>query len=218
MMGMLGETGIIFFGTMSASISHEIRNSMAVINENAGLIRDLLLMAQKGMSPDMGRIDGLAQKITGQVRKANTILDNMNQFAHSADEPLASVDVVDSMRLIVDLSGRFASMRGVRLEFHGNASPCRITTSPFLLENLMYLCLDHAMGQADDQKTISVNIKGESNTAHIVFSGMKPLEEAQDKGFPSRAATSLLQALEAKLQVEGVNGRMTLSVSEQASV
>ena len=33
--------GLRFFGKVNASISHEIRNALAVINENAGLIKDL---------------------------------------------------------------------------------------------------------------------------------------------------------------------------------
>ena len=33
-------TGLQFFGKMTASISHEIKNVMAIINESAGLLDD----------------------------------------------------------------------------------------------------------------------------------------------------------------------------------
>jgi hypothetical protein len=44
---LLGETGLQFFGKMSASISHEIKNVMAIINENAGLLEDLTVDERK---------------------------------------------------------------------------------------------------------------------------------------------------------------------------
>jgi len=42
-----------FFGKIVASISHEIKNVMAIINEKAGLIKDLTLMAEKGVESDL---------------------------------------------------------------------------------------------------------------------------------------------------------------------
>ena len=42
------EMGLQFFGRMSASISHEIKNVLAIINENAGLLEDFSLMADRG--------------------------------------------------------------------------------------------------------------------------------------------------------------------------
>jgi hypothetical protein len=37
---IVAETGLQFFGKMTASISHEIKNVLAIINENAGLLED----------------------------------------------------------------------------------------------------------------------------------------------------------------------------------
>ena len=39
----VGLGGIQFFGKMAASISHEIKNVLAIINENAGLLEDICL-------------------------------------------------------------------------------------------------------------------------------------------------------------------------------
>jgi hypothetical protein len=41
---------------MTASISHEIKNVMAIINESAGLLEDYSLMAEKGMPIDPERL------------------------------------------------------------------------------------------------------------------------------------------------------------------
>ena len=41
------EAGLRFFGMMTASVSHEIKNVLAIINENAGLMSDLTQMMMK---------------------------------------------------------------------------------------------------------------------------------------------------------------------------
>jgi len=56
----LGEAGLQFYSKVSASISHEIKNSLAVLNESAGYLEDVSLMAKKGMDINMERLEALA--------------------------------------------------------------------------------------------------------------------------------------------------------------
>jgi len=85
-LGPLGWMGVRFFGRMSASISHEIKNVLAIINENAGLLDDFALMAEKGMPLDPRRLGKVAESLMKQVRRADAIVRNMNKFAHSVDD------------------------------------------------------------------------------------------------------------------------------------
>ena len=84
---VISETGLQFFGKMSASISHEMKNVMAIINENAGLLEDLTVMAEKGMPIDPERLKTQASRIMKQIRRGDDIIKGMNRFAHSVDEP-----------------------------------------------------------------------------------------------------------------------------------
>ena len=59
----LTRAGLSFFGAMTASISHEIKNRMAVINEQAGLLEDLVLMSKKGKALEAERLLQLAGKV-----------------------------------------------------------------------------------------------------------------------------------------------------------
>ena len=59
---MIGEQGLKFFGKMSATISHEINNALAIINENAGLLQDFTLMAGKRVPIDLDRLHTLGGK------------------------------------------------------------------------------------------------------------------------------------------------------------
>jgi C4-dicarboxylate-specific signal transduction histidine kinase len=48
----IGDAGLQFFGRMSASISHELKNALAIIKENAGLLADYVAMMGKGTPID----------------------------------------------------------------------------------------------------------------------------------------------------------------------
>ena len=47
---LFGYDSLAFFGKVSASISHELKNVMAIISETAGLLGDLSAMA-RGVQP-----------------------------------------------------------------------------------------------------------------------------------------------------------------------
>jgi len=70
----LGEAGFQFFGKMSASISHEIKNALAIMNENAGLLEDYASMGEKGISVDLQRLKSLAGNVRIQIQRADEIV------------------------------------------------------------------------------------------------------------------------------------------------
>ncbi len=99
-----------FFGAMSASVSHEIRNKLAVINEKAGLVEDIAVAMKSGRVPDPERLETQARKIVEQVREANRIVRSLNRLAHSTDEAVATVDLSALVDLVIELYGRKAAM------------------------------------------------------------------------------------------------------------
>ncbi len=198
---VLGETGLQFFGKMAASISHELKNVMAIINENAGLLEDLTIMAEKGMPMDPQRLKTQASRIMKQIRRGDDILKSMNRFAHSVDESLRQADLNDVLALMCTLSGRFASMRGVTLEQEPPSTPVPIVTRPFLLQNLIWLCLDFAMGCAGAGKTVLLKAEKTEGGAKIGFSKLQDLANCETGSFPGERETALLQALKADLAI-----------------
>lgn len=164
--------GLKFFGKMNASISHEIRNTLAVINENAGLIKDLIMMSEKGYPLDLGRIGGKAEKVLEQVKRTDGIVDNMNRFAHSVDNASMKLNACEYVEFVIRLSERFANMKGVVLKPEFPSEAIEITAFPFLFENIIYLCLDQAMQHPKEDKTILIRIHKEDDRVLFEFSGV----------------------------------------------
>ena len=66
----LGRIGLEFSGKVTASISHEIKNRLSVINEQAGLLEDHVGMGQQGRALDLERLGRLAATVQRQVALA----------------------------------------------------------------------------------------------------------------------------------------------------
>ena len=209
---VIGEQGLQFFGKMSATISHEINNALAIINENAGLLQDFTLMADKGVPLDPKRLNSLAGKMIQQVRRAEMIVRNMNRFAHSVDESSKSVNLSDIVEFVAALSNRFASMRGVTLEPKPTAVPVTITTNPFFLENFIWLCLDFAMDAAGEGNTIDIITEKTENGAQVRIMHVEDLAKAPLDRFPAEREKALLDALKAGLTVKLEAGELVITL------
>jgi len=207
---MIGEQGLQFFGKMSATISHEINNALAIINENAGLLQDFTLMADKGIPLDPKRLNSLAGKVILQIRRAEGIVRNLNRFAHSVDESSKSVNLSDIVEFVIALSARFASMRGVTVEPKPAVIPVTITTQPFFLENLIWLCLDFAMDAAGEGNTIDIICEKTENGAQVRIMQIKNLTRAAADKFPAERETALLEALKADFVADVVTGELVI--------
>ena len=148
------QSGLQFFGKISASVSHELKNVLAIINENAGLLEDLTLMADRGVPLDPARLNAMAAVVKKQIGRADTIIGNMNRFAHSADQPVTTVDLAQMVELAMAVTARFAAMKGIKINLKLPDNPVAVQTAPFFLMNLVWQCLEFAMSAGGDEKQV----------------------------------------------------------------
>ncbi len=203
-----------FFGKMTASISHEIKNVMAIINESAGLLEDYTLMAEKGMPIKPDRLKTVSDRVTAQIGRANTITRNLNSLAHSVDEFQKSIGIKETLDLALGLCGRFADMRGVKLDFQPPADFPTVITSPFHFLNLIWQILDSAMDAADRDKTIHLSCETGPDSVSIEFKGMATLT---DKPLGS-GESALLRVLNAEINYNETNGKIILTLPKSLCV
>ena len=198
---IIGNEGFKFIGKINASMSHEIKNVLAIINEKAGLLEDFLLMMDKGMPVDPEKFKALSGKIQKQVKRADKIVINMNTFAHSVDETCKTVELGQAFDFVAAFSARLVSNRGVNLEIHPDAGPVTIITDPFFLNHIIWLCIDFAMDWTGDEKTIAVSYKTISDGAEIKLSKLGGLGNMPADGFPNEREKAILQALDGQITI-----------------
>ncbi len=212
---IIGQAGLEFFGKISASISHEIKNALATINENAGLLEDYTRMAEKGMIIDSERLKTMTERIVNQIRRADEIVGNMNRFAHSVDSFTNSIELGELVVFMVTLAHRFSAMRGVILDAKSPLVPVTITTSQFLLENLIWLCLDFAMNAAGDTKRIGLAVEASEKSARLRFTGLTGLTDMSTNRFPTERERALLSSITAELSVSADVGELVITLPRE---
>lgn len=205
---MIAQEGVRFFGKMSASISHEIKNALAIINEKAGLLEDFTVLAGQGRPIDPERLKSLAGDIMKQIQRADGLVKRMNRFAHSADELIKTIDLGETLELITSIAGRLASMREARVELIQPPLPVMAGVNPFLLENLIWSCLEFLLNAGHKTITVIPEMTGEE--ARIRLVGQFPFPDDSGGSFPSGKEEALLAALKAELRLEPQSGEMML--------
>lgn len=208
----LAESGLQFFGKISASISHEINNALAILNENAGLLEDLCFLAEKGKEIPPDRLKKVAGNQLRQVKRANDIVKKMNRFSHSIDEPVCQTDIGEMMGLVVSLSNRFIANKNIAVDYAPPETPVSATTNPFFMEHLLFNCLDHALETAGSGKAFSIAVKAGTAGPEVVFSGLGGLKTGAG-AFPGDRESRLMALLKTDVQVDPAGGAITVRLS-----
>jgi len=206
--------GVRFFGEMSASISHEIKNVLAIVNENAGLLQDMVMMIEKGMPLSPERLSGLARSIVRQVKRGDRIVKDMNRFAHSADHPSETVDIGEVIHFISVLAARLIAMKGEPPKIDVPATPITAVTNRFFLEDLVWTCLCRAMDARAPNQTVCIVAEKAGNAPRIRFCGLSGDCLASGTGLLSPRETMVAGLLRVQLKADREKGEICLNFLE----
>lgn len=211
----LSVEGFQFFGRVTASVTHEIKNALAVIRENAGLMEDLITMGGRKGDLDPARIQSLAGKIGKQAMKADGIVRNMNRFAHSMDEPVADLNLGETVELLAALSGRIAAMHGVTFETMVPDAPVWVKSNPVFVETLLWTCLEYAMGAAGSEKRLGIVLDETESGARVRVTGLQGGSESE---FPSGRHRDLYLAIGAEVRLTPSRDEVVLELPKTAGL
>ncbi|MGB5986036.1 MAG: hypothetical protein WBG37_12085 [Desulfobacterales bacterium] len=142
---VLETAGLCFFSKMTAAYCHETKNALAIINENAGLLEDLVLMAAKGRPLDPERLQRLSANIRRQVARADQLAKESHRLAHSLDAPQGPSDLGQALELATALASRFAAMAEVAIEIDPGPAAVSLPVSTFKLLHLIWLAMEFAL-------------------------------------------------------------------------
>lgn len=129
---ILRDLEMAFLGKIAASMTHEIKNTFAIILESAGLLSDIITLSKEGSFPNKEKFQRVLGNINDQVNRGVDITTRLNQFAHSMDEPLTSVHLPSLLGQIVLLMRRLAKRWGIELQADSQGERA-IMSDPFRL-------------------------------------------------------------------------------------
>lgn len=168
---------LMFFGKVNASISHELKNILAIISETAGLMTDLLALAAKGKKVESETLLSCGRDIVEEIQRGFSTIKQMNVFSHSVDEMVREIDLHEMLELVAGITGFLSYTGKVSLEMASDGG-CLVVTSPFRLQQVIYEMLIAIFRSIGPRGKIKIKAEPvDDNHVQITFSGIDPKME-----------------------------------------
>ena len=195
----MNQKEIALWGKITAGITHEMKNVLAIINESSGLIGDIMKAGKKAPIKYQDKVLLALEKISRQVNRGVEISNSLNKFAHSTDHTLASVNIDEVMSQAIFLVKRFAGQKQVELEMVKSERDINLYTDSFrlilTLTGIIYTILEKT---GDSEK---ISLKPEAQEEFAIF-------EITLHAYPAKVLTEIpgpdqFSALDEALKVLG---------------
>ena len=164
---MLREKGLAFFGTITALVSHELANTIAIIEQTAGLLQDLTGEAEGEHKIGAAELRSIADRVGRQAVRGATIVKRLNAFAHSMDESERELDLNELAEDVVAFSQRSADQKRLELEISSSGSPVTVRGNPFEIQQALFLSIQQAMSLAEAREKITIAITNRDSCASV---------------------------------------------------
>lgn len=99
-------------GRLAAGVAHEINNPLAIINEKAGLVKDLL-QQQEEYAPIRTKLLAQIDSIQGSVKRCATIIRRLLSFARQSDATFETITLKEVIENVIGFLGKEAEYRGI---------------------------------------------------------------------------------------------------------
>ncbi|MBC8278395.1 MAG: HAMP domain-containing histidine kinase [FCB group bacterium] len=168
---IMWENSLAFFGAITASVSHEMNNILSIIDQTNGLLDDLLYGVSQGGEISEQRLRRISDGIANQTQRGVRIVKRLNTFAHSVDDPMREFDAVNLIDNFARLAQRLASLKKVELVTESLGLEVKVKTSPFLLQQALFLLIQRALGCSDEGDTVEIRTMMEESEVIIEVEG-----------------------------------------------
>jgi len=149
---------VAFFGRITASFTHEVKNILAIIKESSGLMEDLLSLTREQPFPHWERFSHRVTVIQQQVQRGVGLATRLNRFAHSTDEAIARIDLNELADQLIWLSERFARLKEVTLKVRPAEYAVPLDTSPIDLQMAVFTLMEGCWNQLPAQSEVELRV------------------------------------------------------------
>lgn len=192
-----------FLGKIAASMTHEIKNTFAIILESAGLLTDIITLSKEGSFPHQEKFQRVLGNINEQVKRGVDVTSRLNQFAHSMDEPLAQVNVPSLLEQVTLLMRRLAKRRGLELKAEASGQDLSLMSDPFRLLLILGSVIENLADSLESGGEIILQSKGAPEGATVLFEFQGSIKPGWEKSLQNLISSlqEILEVLKAKLAI-----------------
>lgn len=211
-------------GRMAAGVAHEINNPMAIINEKAGLLRDLVGFSDD--FPQKEKILGLVDSVLRSVDRCSKVTHRLLGFARRMEIRKESINMIDLIKEVAGFQGTEAMHRNIEINFKFEDGLPPIESDRGQLQQVFLNIITNAFAAVDDggrveiagrmrdAGSVAIAIKdngsgiSEENLAHI-FEPFFSTKGEFGTGLGLSITRDIVEKLGGKIEVESELGKGT---------
>jgi two-component system NtrC family sensor kinase len=146
-------------GRLAAGVAHEVNNPLAVINEKAGLIKDLLILKKEfGGDP---RLLGLVDSILSSVKRAGTITRRLLSFSRNMEISVEPVKLKELIEEVLSFLTKEAEYRSIRVSLSASEDVPPIESDRGKLQEIFLNLINNAFAAISDGGNLDMKVKKE---------------------------------------------------------
>lgn len=208
-------------GRLAAGVAHEINNPLAIINEKAGLMKDLIELTSEFKNRD--KFLGLTNSIQKSVERCKTITHRLLGFARRMEVQFEVLNVNDVVKEVLGFLEKEYVYRGIDIRLELDENLPQISSDLGQLQQVFLNILSNAIAAVadngnvtiktwdQDPETIGVSIKdngtgmSEETIKHI-FEPFFTTKKGYGTGLGLAITYGIIQKLGGKIKVESKLG------------
>ncbi|WP_420265904.1 hypothetical protein [Candidatus Magnetominusculus dajiuhuensis] len=169
---MARETGIqrhlAFIGKVISLYTHEQKNHLAIINESAGLLGDMLQFSEEIKElPQARQMLDIIKSIDAQIKRSSEMAKYLNAFGHRMDSPTASFNVNDCVGEVLVLLNRLIAQKRITFKADYSSGLPPITGNPSNLQLLVFMAMQELVTVMRENTYILVKTFSSNNSTII---------------------------------------------------
>ncbi len=155
-------------GRMAASVAHEINNPLAIINEKAGLVKDLFTIKKEYAADDklLSQIDS----ITASVKRAGKITKRLLTFARNLEASVEKFQVEEVVREVLSFVEKEIQTRDIHIDIDVSPDVAPINSDRGKLQQIFLNIVNNAFAAVSDGGRLKIRIQPQPGGLVLRFS------------------------------------------------
>ena len=153
-------------GRMASGVAHEINNPLAIINEKAGLLNDLVFHTKD--LPERDKFFDLSDSIIRSVERCSKVTHRLLGFARRMDAKKETIDVKELLEEVVGFQKTELAHRNIQVNYNFPPETILVESDRGLLQQVFLNIINNAFAAVDVGGHVEIGIDGTDTKSVIV--------------------------------------------------
>ena len=155
---------MVSIGRLASGVAHEVNNPLAIINQKAGLIKDLFTFNPEWVGNQ--KLIGLVDDVLASVRRCGTITRRLLDFSRHMESSLETVDIETMINQVLAFMEKDAERRCIAVLVNVNGDIPPFESDRGNLQQILLNLINNAFAAMDEGGRLEITV-ARQGTAHI---------------------------------------------------